>query len=93
MVSDEAKCSLKKKGTISNEHPLLDEQPEHIVNVMLHRYQLQTIYAMQQLETGTTSLNSEEHITSEIGILANKVGSGKSLCVLGRISQEITLPF
>ena len=86
MVSVESKCSLKKKGTISNEHPQIDEQPMRIRNVQLHRYQLQTIYAMKQLEMDVTPLASDEQLYTEIGILANKVGSGKSLCALGLIS-------
>jgi hypothetical protein len=92
MVSVESKCSLKKKGTISNEHPQIDEQPMRIRNVQLHRYQLQTIYAMKQLEMDVTPLASDEQLYTEIGILANKVGSGKSLCALGLISEAITLP-
>lgn len=92
MVSVESKCLLKKRGTISNEHPQIDETPTHIHKVELHRYQLQTIHAMKQLELGAAQIGSDERLNTEIGILANKVGSGKSLCVLGLISEAVTLP-
>jgi hypothetical protein len=92
MVSVESKCSIKKRGTIPNDHPNTDKQSPLIKGVELHKYQLQTIYAMETLEIRHLPLSEHEQLTSEIGVLANKVGSGKSLCVLGLIAQSVTLP-
>jgi|TARA_B110000261_G_scaffold161005_1_gene201653 hypothetical protein len=92
MVSVESKCTIKKRGTIPNDHPHAEKQSSLIKGVELHKYQLQTIHAMETLEVRHLPLSENEQLTTEIGVLANKVGSGKSLCVLGLIAQSITLP-
>ena len=87
MISVEEKCSLNKKGTIDSNVPSCP-QPDFIKGVTLHLYQLQTIFAVRQLEIGNQQITSSDYLTTEIGVLSNKVGTGKSLCVLGTIALK-----
>lgn len=48
----------------------------------LYPYQLSTIFQMERLENKDTS-HEGIHINTSIGILSNKVGSGKSIIILG----------
>lgn len=96
MVSIEAKCEFNQEGTIACTSPCVT-QPDQITNVKLHMYQLQTIFHMLQLESDPVTLPPNEctfhgQYVSEIGILSNKVGSGKSLCVLGLIAHRTEIP-
>ena len=78
---------LNKKGTVDNDG-LYSVQPESIVDVTLKTHQLQTIHAMITLEFNRNRISEHEYLVSEIGVLSNKVGSGKSLCVLGTIGTN-----
>lgn len=90
MISVEEKCAINKLGTVDNAGHS-NAQPVLIHGVNLHAYQLQTIWAMRQLEKGKQLISSHEFLTTEIGILSNKVGTGKSLCVLGVIAEQPSL--
>lgn len=90
MVSIEYKCELNNEGTISDSAACII-QPERIIQVELHMYQLQTIYQMLQLENQRKRVDSNTDFFSEMGVLSNKVGSGKSLCVLGLIAHTLRL--
>ena len=90
MVSVEEKCSLNKDGTINVNSPN-SIQSSRIISVKLHTYQLQTIFAMSRMETERLPLSSDESLTTEVGILSNKVGTGKSLCILGLIAMNPVL--
>jgi hypothetical protein len=59
-----------------------------IPNILLMKHQLQSIYAMSLLENKQNSEQKNEYVVSEIGVLANKVGSGKSICILGLIAKQ-----
>ena len=87
MISVEEKCEMNKKGTVKSTVPSCP-QSSAIKGVSLHVYQLQTIFAMRQLETGSQSISCDDYLTTEIGILSNKVGTGKSLCILGAIADK-----
>ena len=87
MISVEEKCDMNKNGTVAANIPSCP-QSSAIKGVSLHLYQLQTIYAMRNLETGNQSISHDDYLTSEIGILSNKVGTGKSLCILGAIADQ-----
>ena len=58
------------------------------MNMMM--YQLQTVYSMRKIESSSMSFNPHDDssltVLSDVGILSNKIGSGKSLCVLNLIS-------
>tara|TARA_Y100000389_G_C17470688_1_gene530395 strand:+ start:5268 stop:7046 length:1779 start_codon:yes stop_codon:yes gene_type:complete len=78
-----------KNGTLDANSPY--DYPEIIQNsihVQLMRHQLQSIYAMSLLENKENRENKDEYVVTEIGILSNKVGSGKSLCILGLIAKQ-----
>ena len=78
-----------KNGTITDE--ALYDYPEtlhDIIPITLTKHQLQSIYAMNILENKLNEENQSEYIVTELGVLANKVGSGKSLCVLGLIAKQ-----
>ena len=78
---------INRKGTVDNDAPF-SLQPESIVHVTLKKHQLQTIHAMHMLECNRKRISDHEYLVSEIGVLSNKVGSGKSLCVLGLIGTN-----
>lgn len=59
-----------------------------IKNMKLKKHQLQIINEMCKLESNIISLNQDEEMKTEIGILSNKVGSGKSFCILGLITTK-----
>lgn len=84
------RLQLNRKGTIENDGSFC-LQPESIVNVALKKHQLQTIHAMSMLEHNRNRISPQEYLVSEIGVLSNKVGSGKSLCVLGIIGTRVRL--
>lgn len=82
--------SLIRNGTISGEYAEC-EQPSEMKNIILKRHQLQTIQAMIDLEKQKQLVGEHEYLVSEIGILGNKVGSGKSFCILGLILNRCRL--
>lgn len=78
-----------KNGTLDANSPYdYPEKIEQSIPVRLLRHQLQSIYAMSLLENKENERNKDEYVITEIGILANKVGSGKSLCILGLIAKQ-----
>lgn len=84
------RLQLNRKGTVDND-ATFSLQPESIVHVTLKKHQLQTIHAMITLECNRKRISEHEYLVSEIGVLSNKVGSGKSLCVLGMIGTNVRL--
>lgn len=83
------RLDISEKGTIS-EDALFEAQPMRIHNMSLMTHQLQSIHAMRNLENNRVELN-DHLLVAEIGILSNKIGSGKSLCVLGLIATQVRL--
>lgn len=81
---------LNRVGTIPDDSPVC-QQSTTIHNIVLKKHQLQTIYAMSVLEENRKRINTHEYLISEIGVLSNKVGSGKSLCVLGLVANNVRL--
>lgn len=84
------RSSIDMHGTISDDYP----ECEPILgfkNMFLKRHQLQTVQAMLDLEKQKQVVGEHEYLISEIGILGNKVGSGKSFCVLGLILKSCRL--
>lgn len=65
------------------------KQPKD-VKISLKPHQLSMIYSMNELETSDCD-NSDYNVKSNVGILADNVGSGKTLTVLGLISSNKTL--
>ena len=81
------RLQLNRKGTVDDEYAY-NIQNDSIVNISLKKHQLQTIQAMSTLESNRKRITEHDYLVSEIGILSNKVGSGKSLCVLGLIASQ-----
>lgn len=83
------KLNLLEHGTISNDCPPVAQSPK-IVHMNMMMYQLQTVYSMRTIESSSIPFNAQDEcsltVLSDIGILSNKIGSGKSLCVLNLIS-------
>lgn len=83
------KLKLITEGTLKEVNDeMYDMKFEHIKDIKLFHHQLQTIHAMVDLETNKTTIEDDNYIVSEIGILANKVGTGKSMCVLSLLSHN-----
>jgi SNF2 family DNA or RNA helicase len=58
------------------------------MRINLKTHQLQLLRSMIKLEDEEISLNDNESLKTEMGILSNKVGSGKSFCMLALISHK-----
>jgi len=86
---NQLRLDISAKGTIEDD-ALFDAQPTRIHNMDLMTHQLQSIHAMRNLENNRMELNDHK-LVAEIGILSNKIGSGKSLCVLGLIATQVRL--
>ena len=64
------------------------EQPKNL-NVNLFPHQLHSIYNMEKIEKEQKIVkNFSEHIDINIGILADDVGSGKTLTMIGLICRD-----
>jgi len=87
MDSIQIRLNLSRNGTVEDEAQY-DLQPNTIVNIVLKKHQLQSVLAMVQLEKNNIRISEHDYLVSEIGVLSNKVGSGKSLCVLGLIATQ-----
>lgn len=87
---DRFRLAISSQGTVPND-ATHDVQPNGIYRLGLKKHQLQSIRAMDALESATSSIMDGETIVAEIGILSNKIGSGKSLCVLGLIAFRVRL--
>lgn len=81
------RLDISTNGSLSNDAAYI-LQPERITNISLKKHQLQTIHGMSMLENNEIKISSDDMLVTEIGILSNKVGSGKSLCVLGLIATK-----
>ena len=64
------------------------EQPLNI-NITLKRHQLSLLKMCQQYETGTIPLGDEGYIRTHIGVIGDKVGSGKSYVILSLIKTPL----
>lgn len=91
MEDVDLRIRLNKEGTLEDNAPFVN-QPKDIVNISLKKHQLQSIHAMHNLEQNHKRISENDYLISEIGVLSNKVGSGKSLCVLGLIASVPRLP-
>ncbi len=60
------------------------DQPRNFF-IKLYDYQLASIYCMKKIETNPKYINDGVELYTNVGFLANKVGSGKTLTVLGHI--------
>lgn len=85
MVDIDLRIRIHKEGTLRDDAHVCT-QPGAILNVSLKKHQLQSIHAMQILEQNHKRVSEHEYLITEIGVFSNKVGSGKSLCVLGLIA-------
>jgi hypothetical protein len=84
------RLEISSRGTIPNNSPL-DPQNPAVKNLWLKKHQLQSIHAMRSLETNAVKTDSGDTLVAEIGILSNKIGSGKSLCILGLVVSQVRL--
>jgi hypothetical protein len=89
LEKNQIRLDISTHGTVDNDAPF-DAQPARIRNLSLKTHQLQSIRAMLNLENNKVQLD-DHTLVAEIGILSNKIGSGKSLCVLGLIASNARL--
>lgn len=89
LEKNQIRLDISTHGTVDNDAPF-DAQPARIRDLSLKTHQLQSIRAMLQLENNQVQMESHTLI-AEIGILSNKIGSGKSLCILGLIASRVRL--
>lgn len=82
----EFKLQICDGNTLPDDTKIYDK----VINfsLQLKPHQLQILERMIELEHNDIDINDTEYIQTEVGILANKVGSGKSLCILALIEQE-----
>ena len=88
------KINIYDEGTIPEDYDNVmkyDLQEVATKHFIPYVYQIQTMNAMMNLEMNTKYINDNQCIQSNIGILANKVGSGKSICILGVIMSHLKL--
>ena len=76
-----------KKGTIESNIQYEYTSYVDTLGYELYPFQQQTIYAMTCLESNKVNFE-DDVLVSRVGVLANKVGSGKSLCIMGLISNN-----
>jgi hypothetical protein len=81
--------NLLHLGTLNNYSENSDKQS--LINIQLMPHQLKSLYKMKFMENGGKYYFKSNYYTTNIGILCNKSGSGKSLSMLERISQQIKL--
>jgi hypothetical protein len=89
-IIDNTKLRLKieKHGTIPNHYPTTELNTSKLGKLTLNEYQIQTIHSMLNLELNKNiDTEDDEQLVTELGVLGNKVGSGKSYCILGLISH------
>ena len=84
------RLQISGQGTVPNDAPH-DSQTPGVKNLWLKKHQLQSIHAMRSLETNAVKTDSGDTLVAEIGVLSNKIGSGKSLCILGLIVSRVRL--
>lgn len=79
------KLKIIKDGTImSNEKQLHCE-----LKIELKQHQVSMINAMKKMETSSISIGEDDmHINTNVGICGDDVGTGKSLSILGLISDN-----
>ena len=80
----EIKLSFCRMGTMQNDlEEMLDDLP--MKDIVLKKHQRQMINEMLKLENSKIELSDNEYMNTEMGVISNKVGSGKSFCILGLI--------
>lgn len=81
--------NLIRRGTINEDSNEISNQ--HILNIKLYPYQKKVIKKMEFMENGGKYYFGSNYIKTNIGILGNKIGSGKSICILERIIKKTSL--
>lgn len=85
-INMQNRLDISIKGTLPNDAVCYDKHID--IKINLKRHQLQMLHKMIQLEECDIDLNDNEFLQTEMGILGNKVGSGKSFCILSLIIQK-----
>ena len=83
---DNSRLELLERGTLDTSSPM-DEQPERM-RLLLKPHQRAVLQRMRQLEEGAVQHTNNTAVTSTLGLLCDKVGSGKSMEVLARLCQR-----
>lgn len=83
-----AKLSIVKDGTIASNEKYLHCQ----LKIDLKQHQLSMIHAMKKMEASSISIGENDmHIDTNVGVCGDDVGTGKSLSILGLISESKTI--
>ena len=78
------KLKLIKDGTIMSNEKHVNCQ----LKIELKQHQVSMINAMKKMETSSISMENDVHIDTNVGICGDDVGTGKSLSILGLISDN-----
>lgn len=78
------KLKIIKNGTImSNEKQLSCK-----LKIDLKQHQVSMINAMKKMESSSISIENNTHLDTNVGVCGDDVGTGKSLSILGLISEN-----
>lgn len=80
--------NLLNSGTLNN---YSEDDKQSLTNIQLMPHQLKSTYKMRFMENGGKYYFKSNYYTTNIGILCNKSGSGKSISMLERINQQTKL--
>lgn len=89
VLNNQFRISLIEKGTIDYHEPM----PHDVQNVKINlkEHQLRSYNKMLNLEKCQIQLNSENSLSTSVGIYSDTVGSGKSLTILALLSNNDSL--
>ena len=88
LTHDQEKLQMMREGTLDGSSPL-DPQPQRL-SLPLKPHQRAALHAMRQLEEGPC-MHHGMKVRSTVGLLCDRVGSGKSFEILARICQQPSL--
>jgi hypothetical protein len=83
---DATRLQLLEGGTLDESSPA-EPQPSRM-RLPLKPHQLAVLHRMRQLEEGSFEYVPGQQVSSTLGMLCDKVGSGKSMEVLARLCQQ-----
>lgn len=79
----EIRLNICKYGTLNTN--ILEYDGRIDMKIQLKKHQLQMVNEMMKLENASILMEDNEELYTEMGVLGNKVGSGKTFCILALI--------
>jgi SNF2 family DNA or RNA helicase len=78
------KLQIIKEGTIRTN----ESQLHCALKIELKQHQISMIHAMKKMEASSIPLGDDMHVDTNVGVCGDDVGTGKSLSILGLISEN-----